>query len=490
MAGVRVRFAPSPTGDPHVGNIRSALFNWLFARHTGGEFILRIEDTDASRAQEGSAGAILECLQWLGLDYDEGPGVGGPHGPYYQSERRAIYAPLIKKLLDEDRAYRCYCSRDRLSALTEEQQLNKQATGYDRRCRSLSVSDRSELEHSETPYTIRLKVPLDGATVFRDRLRGEITFQNSTKTDPVLIKTDGMPVYHFANVVDDHLMGITHVLRAEEWISSTPIHVLLYNSFGWEMPEWVHLPLVLAPDKRKLSKRKGHAGTLEHRAEGFLPEAMFNFLSLLGWSPGEDREILSRNEIIELFNLDGLLTHGAVFDRTKLDWMNGEYIRSLPVEDLTDRCLPYLREAGFVTPDASTEERRYVEQVVGLARDRIKRLAEITDATRFFFELEPDIDEKARRKWLERPETKAVFQHFTRAIETAASFDSDTLEATARQVGEELGLETGSVFHPLRVALSGRTEGPGLFEMMEVLGRERTLQRLRFAADGGGALSI
>lgn len=485
MAGVRVRFAPSPTGDPHVGNIRSALFNWLFARHTGGQFILRIEDTDAARAQEGSARAILESLEWLGLDYDEGPGVGGPHGPYYQSERRAIYTPLVQKLLDEDRAYRCYCSRERLAALTEEQQLNKQATGYDRRCRSLSISERSELEHSDVPYTVRLKVPLDGATVFQDRLRGEITFQNVTKTDPVLIKTDGMPVYHFANVVDDHLMGITHVLRAEEWISSTPIHVLLYNAFGWEMPEWVHIPLVLAPDKRKLSKRKGHAGTLEHRAEGFLPEAMFNFLSLLGWSPGQDREILSRPETIELFDLDGLLTHGAVFDRAKLEWMNGEYIRALPVEDLTDRCLPYLIEAGFLTADASEGERRYAALVVGLARDRIKRLAEIADATSFFFVPEPAIDEKARRKWLERPETKAVFRHFIQTIEDAADFTAPDLEAAARLVADQLGIETGSVFHPLRVAVSGRTEGPGLFEMMEVLGRERTLHRLRMAADGG-----
>ena len=485
MSNVRVRFAPSPTGDPHVGNVRSALFNWLFARHSAGQFILRVEDTDSTRAQEGSAQAIFKSLAWLGLDFDEGPGIGGPHGPYHQSERKGIYTPLAQQLLDEEKAYRCYCTRERLLALTEEQQMNKQATGYDRRCRDLGPSERSDLEHSGRPFTIRLKVPFEGSTSFHDYLRGDITFENSTKTDPVLIKADGMPVYHFANVVDDHLMGITHVLRAEEWISSTPIHVLLYAAFGWDPPLFVHLPLVLSPDKRKLSKRKGHAGTLEHRDEGYLPEAMFNFLSLLGWSPGDGREVLSRDEIVSLFSLDGLLKHGAVFDRAKLDWMNGEYIRSLPPADLLERSLPFLVAAGLVPSNPTPGEYEYARKVVRLVQERVKKLSDMPDHTRFMFEEQPVSDPGASQKWLERPETPAVLQHFIQRSAAIDPFEATVLEDCARQVAADLGLPTGSVFHPLRVAVSGRTEGPSLFHMMEVLGKDSTMRRLRTAAAGG-----
>jgi glutamyl-tRNA synthetase len=483
MSSVRVRFAPSPTGDPHLGNMRSALFDWLYARHTGGKFILRIEDTDAARTQEGSAEAILASFAWLGLDFDEGPGVGGPHAPYYQSERRHIYAPLVEQLLQADRAYRCYCSPERLTALREEQQLNKLATGYDRRCRDLGTSERADMEHSDAPFTVRLKVPLDGVTTFRDRLRGDIVFENSTKVDPVLIKSDGMPVYHFASVVDDHLMEISHVLRSEDWIPSTPIHIMLYEAFGWTPPEFVHVPLVLGPDRKKLAKRRGHAATLEHKREGYLPEAMFNFLALLGWSPGGDREIMSRSELVELFDLDGLLLHGAVFDHAKLDWMNGEYIRKLQPADLFERCRPFLLEAGLVSAEADTREREYATRVVGLLRDRIKRLAEVVDASQYFFGRQVVIDEKARKKWLDRTGSRAVLTAYANTIETLAGFDAAALEEAARHVAVDLGVGSGQVFHPIRVAVSGRTEGPSLFEIIALLGRETTLSRLRSAAN-------
>ncbi|HET6384571.1 MAG TPA: glutamate--tRNA ligase [Armatimonadota bacterium] len=482
MSGVRVRFAPSPTGDPHIGSIRTVLFNWIYARHTGGVFILRIEDTDTAREQEGSAQTIMDSLAWLGLNYDEGPGIGGPHAPYFQSQRRPLYQPLIQQLLDSDKAYRCYCSKERLAALTEQQQLNKQATGYDRKCRDLSPGERAELEHAGAPFTVRLKMPLEGETRFRDRLRGEIIFQNNTKTDPVLVKADGMPVYHFAHVVDDHLMGITHVLRAEEWISSTPIHVLLYDAFGWDPPQFIHIPLVLDMDGKKLSKRRGHAGTLEHRDEGFLPEALFNFLALLGWSPGGNREIMSREEIVELFSLDGLLDHSARFDRAKLEWMNGEYIRKLSPSELLDRCEPFLVNAGLIPPDMSTARREYAIRVTALQQDRLTRLSDAPEAMRFFFEVDPAIDEKAQRKWLERSGARRALLTYAAAIERMEPFDAGALEDQARRIVEEIGCATGELFHPARVAVSGRTTGPGLFEMMAVMGRDTSLHRLRRAA--------
>jgi len=478
MSGVRVRYAPSPTGDPHIGNIRTALFNWLYARHSGGAFIVRIEDTDAAREQEGSAQAIFDSLAWLGIDYDEGPGVGGPHGPYHQSQRRHIYQPLVDELIAGDSAYRCYCSKERLQALREAQESAGQPTGYDRNCRDLPPGS---IPH-DSPFTVRLKAPLEGSTTFHDALRGDITFQNSSKVDPVLIKANGMPVYHFANVVDDHLMGITHVLRAEEWISSTPLHVLLYSAFGWDQPKFVHLPLVMGADRRKLSKRSGIAGTLRYRDEGYLPDALVNFLSLLGWSPGENRELMSREQIIDLFTLDGLLSHSAVFDRPKLDWMNGEYIRALSPHDLFERAEPYLRTAGLIAADLSPAEREYAISALQLVQERVKRLDELPHAAAFLFQREPEMDPKARSKWLDRSGSRPVLNAF---LEKSAALDhyvAADLEAAAREVAECLHCGTGQVFHPLRVAVSGRTEGPSLFHMLEVLGRDVSVGRIKKAA--------
>lgn len=480
-ARARVRFAPSPTGDPHVGNIRTALFDWLFARHTGGVFVLRIEDTDTAREQQGSAAAICEHLRWLGLNWDEGPEVGGPHAPYFQSQRLHLYRPLIQKLLDEGKAYRCYCTPERLAALREEQQLNKQATGYDRHCRNLPLSELASLDHSGLPYTVRLKMPLEGVTRFTDRLRGEIVIENSTRVDPVLVKSNGMPLYHFAAVVDDHLMGITHVLRSEEWISSAPIHYQLYEAFGWTPPEIIHLPLVTDMDGRKLGKRKGHAGLLVYRKEGYLPEALANFLALLGWSPGDDREIMPRDELVAAFSLEGLLSHSARFDRAKLDWMNGQYLRMLPLQQLFDKARPFLEEAGLLSANASEAEVEYACRVLRLEQARIQRLRDTPALTRFFFVEAPEIEEKARRKWIDKPETATTLERFLGEVRECDRFEHSRLEASARRVAESMGVSAGQVFHPVRVAVSGRTEGPGLFEMLEVLGKERVIRRLERA---------
>lgn len=461
---VRVRYAPSPTGFPHVGNLRTALFNWLFARHEGGKFILRIEDTDRSREVEGGREAILESLRWLGLTVDEGPEEGGPYGPYVQSERSQIYKEHVDALLLSGAAYKCYCSAERLTALREEQQANKQPTMYDRRCRSLPA------EHaSDDPHVIRLAMPTEGVTTYTDYLRGEISFENALLDDQVLVKTDGYPTYHFANVVDDHLMEITHVMRAEEWLSSVPKHVRLYEAFGWQPPVWCHPSILLGPDKQRLSKRHGATGALEFREEGFLPEAMVNFLALCGWSPGDDREIMTKEELIAAFSLDGIQKSPGVFDHEKLKWMNGHYIREMSSAAFAQACLRYLDE---VDPG-------YAEKVVGLEQERVRTLSEIAEATSFFFDEKFPFEEKGVEKWFRRPETPAMLDALATRVEAQADWSHDALEGMVGLVAGDLGLESRSpVIHVTRVATTGRTAGPGLFDLLSVLGKERVLRRI------------
>ena len=323
---VRVRYGPSPTGEPHVGNIRTALFDWLLARRFGGQFIVRIEDTDQSRAVEGTEQLILDALTWLGLDWDEGPDVGGPFGPYRQSERLPLYVEAANRLLDEGKAYRCVCTSERLDALRKSQQKAKLPPGYDRRCRELGLPDNQ-------PHVVRLAMPLEGDTVVSDYLRGDVSFQNSLLDDHVLLKRDGFPTYHLASVVDDHHMQITHVIRGDEWLSSAPRHVQTYAALGWDEPVWVHLPIIRGPDKGKLSKRHGATSVREYADKGFLPEALLNFLALLGWSRDETTTIMSRDEIVESFDLDGLGLASAMFDIERLSEMNARYIRDLDPAD-------------------------------------------------------------------------------------------------------------------------------------------------------------
>ena len=326
---VRVRFAPSPTGYPHLGNIRTALFNWVFARHNNGVFILRIEDTDVARMVEGATDVILESLRWLGLDWDE--------GPYFQSQRLELYREAADRLLKQGRAYRCYCSPQRLESMRQEQMKRKQPPGYDRYCRNLTAKECAEQEASGIIPVVRFKSPLEGQTSFNDLLRGQIVFENSTLDDFVLLKSDGYPTYHLANIVDDHLMEISHVLRADEWLSSTPRHVLLYQALGWQPPQFAHLPMILGPDRSKLSKRHGATSITEYQEQGYLPEAMFNFLALLGWSLDDKTELLTRDEIVKHFSLERISKTAAVFNKDKLEWMNGVYLRGLSLEEFTQQ---------------------------------------------------------------------------------------------------------------------------------------------------------
>ncbi len=472
---VRTRIAPSPTGLPHIGNFRTIVFNWLFARHHCGKFVVRIEDTDVARRVEGAIEAMLDGLRWLGLDWDEGPEVGGPHGPYLQSQRLPIYKEHADRLIAQGDAYHCFCSPERLAAMRQEQQRRKEPPGYDRLCRSLTAAEvRAKLDEGIVPVT-RFKVPLEGSTSFHDLIHGDITFPNAALDDFVLIKSDGYPTYHMAHLVDDHLMQITHVMRADEWISSTPRHVLLYRAFGWEPPKFAHVPQILGPDRSKLSKRHGATSVLAYRDMGYLPEAMLNYLALLGWAFDATTEIMSREELIRYFSIEKINKTGAIFDVTKLDWMNGYYIRQLTVSDLTSRVMPYLEAAGLATE----RDRGYVEQVIPLVQERIRKLSDAVEFTDFFFADSLEFDSSLLiQKGMTAESSLAALRAARERVAGLARWDRTALEELLRPLAEELGVKTGQLFGVLRVASTGRTAAPPLFETMEVLGRERVMPRL------------
>jgi glutamyl-tRNA synthetase len=480
MTKVRVRFGPSPTGALHIGGVRTALFDWLLARHTGGTFILRIEDTDKSREVPGSTAEIQETLRWYGLDWDEGPGVGGDYGPYVQSERLDIYKRYAEQLIASGHAYRAYDTEERLKAMREDQQKRGLPTGYDRRHRYLSDEERAEYERSGAPYVIRFAVPTEGETTFTDAVYGQITYKNKVLEDQVLIKSDGYPTYQLANVIDDHLMEISHVLRGEDWIPSAPLHILLYQAFGWEPPVFVHLANLLGKDRKKLSKRNGDAAALAFRDMGYLREALINFLALQGWSPREERDLFTLDELIEKFSIEGLLNHSPITDREKLDWFNGQYIRALSLPELTRRCLPFLQKAGLVAEEPDADTLGYIEKVIALEQERIHTLADAPELAGFFLKSDDayEFDEKAVNKWFAHPGVGDRLRAVRSGFEALTDWNAETTEAIVRAVIAEFGVKNGEVIHPVRVALSGQTTGPGLFEMIEVLGKERSLRRL------------
>jgi glutamyl-tRNA synthetase len=480
---VRVRFAPSPTGELHVGGAHTALFNFLFARHTGGTFVLRIEDTDRKRLVPGATERIMEALRWLGLDWDEGPDKGGPYGPYIQSQRLELYHQVAQQLLEQGHAYYCYCSPERLEQLRQEQQRQRKPTGYDRRCRFLTPEQRAAFEAQGIRPVIRFAMLLEGETVFKDLLRKDpIVFQHSVLEDRIIIKSDGFPVYDFANVVDDHYMRITHVIRGEEFISSTPHHVRMYAALGWEMPVYAHLPLLLGPDRSKLSKRHGDTSLLEFRDRGYLPEAMVNYLALLGWSYG-DQEFFTLEELIRYFELERVGTNAAIFNIEKLDWMNGAYIRRLSLDELLERSLPFYQRAGLVGPQPTAEERRYLRDILALLQERLKRLDEVGELSSFFFRDEPYDPKLLVSKGLDAARALAVLQAVHGRLARQERWEASALETELRALAAELGVKPGQIFGAglLRVAVTGRTVGPPLFETMALLGRERCLKRIEHA---------
>ncbi|RLC79303.1 MAG: glutamate--tRNA ligase [Chloroflexi bacterium] len=490
---VRVRMAPSPTGEPHIGNIRTAVFNWLFARQMGGQFILRIEDTDRTRYQPETVEVIMDGLRWLGLNWDEGPGleelqrlglenaeeyaVGGPYGPYIQSGRLAMYQEVGEELLERGWAYRCNCTPERLAQVRERQRASKQLVMYDRHCRDLPP-DAISLDE---PHVIRLKVPLTGKTVVPDGIKGNVSFKNAGIDDQILLKSDGFPTYHLAVVVDDHHMKITHIARGDDWIPSTPKRILIYRALEWEPPIYCHVPLVNGPDGRKLGKRHGATSITEFRRQGYLPEALFNFLALLGWSPGEgeEQEIFSRAELIERFDLFRVNRAPAAFSYKKLDWMNGVYVRSLSEKELLERLLPFWQEAGMVPDPCPQETLATLRQIVPLVQERLKRLEDIVEWTAFLFrEVETPPAEKLVGKKMTPQESLVALRRMRSVLAEAEPFEAEALEAPMRALAEELELKAGQLFGIARWAMTGQKVAPPLFGSLAIIGREQALARL------------
>lgn len=487
MSHIRVRYAPSPTGYLHAGGARTCLFNWLFARRHNGRFVLRIEDTDRTRYQERSLADLLDGLRWLRLDWDEGPEVGGPHGPYFQSQRLPLYQEYAQKLLESGHAYKCYCSQERLKQLRAESGRRNQSTGYDRHCRELTARERAEKEAEGIVPVIRLKMPLEGETSFHDLIRGTISMKNSQMDDFILLKSDGYPTYHLANVVDDHLMEISHIMRADEWIPSTPRHVLMYRAFGWTPPLYAHLPVILSPTgKGKMSKRKtiGADGReypvliREFRAAGYLPEALFNFLALVGWSYDDKTEILTREQIIQHFDLEHVSKSPAKFSYDKLDWMNGIYIRQLDADDLAGRLKPFLDKAKF------NADWNMIRRMVPLIQERLVKLADAIALVDFFFTEELHYDPQLLiQKGMDVEQTRRVLAESAQILSTMPVFDEMTIEAALRAKAEEMGLKARQFFGTLRIATTGKEVAPPLFGTLAILGRDKVLKRIARARE-------
>ena len=484
---VRVRYGPSPTGEPHVGNIRTALFDWLFARHHGGQFIVRFEDTDQQRSVEGAEALILEALQWLGVQWDEGPDIGGPHAPYRQSERLPLYREALERLLANDAAYRCTCTTERLAEVRKAQQARKQPPGYDGHCRSKPADEMTqEIAQRDGRFVVRFRIPHTGTTIVQDALHGAVSFENALLDDHVIVKSDGYPTYHLASVVDDIAMQITHVIRGDEWLSSAPRHVLLYEALGVAPPVFVHMPIILGPDKGKLSKRHGATSVLEYARQGFLPEAMINFLALLGWSKDDHTVIMDRDEIVAAFDLDRLGTTSAVFDHQRLTAMNAEYIRALPPDEFLRRAAPFL-EAGLPPQVRRPLDLERLAPLATALQERVKLLPEVVDYVDFFYlpEAAPHTNKALMgRGFRDNPAgAMRALESVMATLRDLQPWSTAALELALRGLAESLELKPGVLFTPVRVAVTGKTVAPPLFETLEVLGRDSTLARLTTAAE-------
>ena len=472
----RLRFAPSPTGYLHVGGARTALFNWLYCRRHGGTFILRIEDTDVERSSADMVTGILDSLRWLGLEWDEGPGAGGPHGPYFQSERLDLYRRAAADLVAAGHAYYCYCRPDELKARREAALAAGAESMYDGRCRSLSTDDIARREAAGDPRAIRMRVPEGGATTFVDLVHGPITVDHANLEDFVVLRSDGHPTYHLSVVVDDVAMAITHVVRGDDHISNTPKQVLLYHAMRAPLPAFAHVPLILGPDKKRLSKRHGATSVGEYETQGYLPEAMVNFLALLGWSPGDDREVMSFDELIQAFMLEGISGGNAVFNPEKLDWFNQQHVARLSAAEILGRIGAALEAAGLMPSTA--EARARLERAVDLVKPRARRLADLVPLLAPFVAETIAIDPAAAAKHLSDPALEAHLDAWRRRAAAVEPFAAAELEAELRAVAAERGIKAAALIHATRVAVTGQAVSPSLFDVLEIVGRERVLRRL------------
>ena len=477
---IKVRFAPSPTGDPHVGNIRTALFDWAYARHTGGIFLFRIEDTDRSRVTDEYIAAAIDTLKWLGLSWDEGPEVGGPHGPYLQSQRLDIYSEWADRFIKQGDAYYCYCSPDELEARREAQKESGQAPGYDGKCRSISDEDLARYRAQGREPVIRMRMP-EGSTTFTDVIRGECTFDHNFVPDFVLVRADGSPLYTLAVAVDDVLMEVTHVLRGEDLLSSTPRQIRVYQAMGVkakDYPLFAHLPFVMGTDNAKLSKRNGETSIAWYREQGFLPEAICNYLALLGWSPGDDRENLTLKELTELFTIERVNSNPARFDMKKLENINGDKIRALTLDDFYQWSLPFLQKAKVVATPITNEQESVVRQALPIIQERLIKLSEIPGMLAFLFTEKVDLDPDSVAKYLDG-DAKGIISKAIEVLTPLSTWSHEAIDGALRAaLIEQMGLKPRLAFSAIRVAITGSHISPPLFESMEILGRERVLARL------------
>jgi len=477
---VRVRYAPSPTGLQHIGGVRTALFNYFFAKSMGGKFILRVEDTDRERFSEESLQDLYDTLSWLGIDWDEGPVKGGPYGPYVQSERTDLYRKYADRLVDNGKAYHCFCTTERLNNLREVQKKEKKNYGYDRHCRNLSKDEVSKKLSEGVKSVIRLKVPLEGKTSFNDLILGTITRKNKDiSPDPVLLKSDGYPTYHLANVIDDHLMKISHILRAQEWIPSGAMHIILYNAFGWDPPVYCHLPMVMGKDGQKLSKRHGSTSVVDFRERGYLPEAIINYVTMVGWAYDDSREFFTKEELEKLFSLEKINKAPGVFDYKKLEWFNGQYIRKKSEAEIIEAVLPYLKKDGIISEDVSETEMTIIKNMMGFMTERLHFISDISELSRFLFK---DIDAYTLTdlipKKMDFAGTLNVLKGVRSLLEDFETRTDEENEVLFRQKSEEMDVKLGSLLMPLRVAISGSKVSPPIFESLRLLGSKKALERI------------
>lgn len=475
---LRVRFAPSPTGPFHIGGARSALFNWLLAKKHGGKLILRVEDTDLERSTKESEENIKEALRWLGITWDEGVDVGGPYGPYHQTQRLDIYREYTETLLSEGKAYYCYCTEEELDAERQAQTEKGENPRYGGRCRHLTEEDRARLATEGRKPTVRFRVPEGQQIVFKDLVRDTVSFESDGVGDFVIVKSDGIPVYNYAVVLDDHLMKITHVIRGEEHLSNTPRQVLLYEAFGFPVPQMGHISLILGKDRTKMSKRHGATSVEQYRRLGYLPEALVNFLALLGWAPSGEQEIFSLEELVQEFSMDRVAKNPAVFDSDKLNWINAQYIKKASPETIMELAIPHLEETGYLQGELTAQKREWLVQVVAAVQEYISYAAQVVEHAGIFFEDNVEFENDEAMQVLKDEDIPKVMDCFRVKMQELENVDVESVKALLKAITKELKLGGKKVYMPLRVALTGKMHGPDLFHIIPIIGRERTLTRL------------
>ena len=490
MKQFRLRFAPSPTGYLHIGGLRTALYNYLFAKHNKGKFILRIEDTDRTRYVEGAIENLIESLNWAGIEYDEGVFLEdgklvqkGDYGPYIQSERLDIYIKYVDELIEKGDAYYCFCSKERLDSVREEQKTKGLIPRYDGFCRNLSLEEAQKRIENGEEYVVRLKLPHNKDIKFHDMVRGDIVINTDDMDDQVLLKSDGYPTYHMAVVIDDHLMNITHIVRGEEWLPSTPKHVYLYEVFGWEKPTYVHLPTVLNKDRKKLSKRHGDVSVEDFRAKGYLPEGLVNYLALVGWSPEDNEEIFNMDELIEKFSFERVSKTGGIFDIDKLDWVNGHHIRDYDIDKLTKMSIPYLIESGYIDEKVAEENYDWVKTIIITIQESLSKLSEIPEKVEIFFnnEIKPE-DEKAM-EMLKGEQVPNLLNAFKEELSEIEEIDEDFAKTIMKKIQKSTGVKGKNLFMPVRIALTGNSHGPELVNIIYILGKENILKRIQYVEE-------